>query len=268
MVVKNTSTFIFISYLNISEIMDISPLMTQMIIAGVLSAALSMIAYRFRALTFWGAVASFFVGYTVGIFGSIQWLILLVGFTLVGLAITKMDISDKRVHGLLEGEDGERTHMNVIGVGLPACIVAILYAISHAYVGTTYDLALTVAFICTLTVAAADTVASEIGTRDKKVWLITTFERVKRGTNGGISVLGTASSLVAATITCLVGWLLIFEGVDSFILIPIFAGFMGNIIDSLLGATLESRKLISKYTNNCVSALLGAAIGAILIILL
>ena len=239
-----------------------------MIIAGVLSASLSMIAFRFKALTFGGAVASFFVGYIVGIFGSIEWLVLLVGFTLVGLAITRMDISDKRANGLIEGQNGERTHLNVIGVGLPSCIIAVLYAIIHTYVSWRYDFALTVAFICTLTVAAADTVASEIGTRDKKVWLITTFERVKRGTNGGVSILGTVSSLVAATLTCLIGWLLIFGEFDILMIIPIIAGFLGNIIDSVLGASLESRGMISKYTNNCVSAIFGAVIGITLVMAL
>jgi Predicted membrane protein len=238
-----------------------------MVISGVLSALLSLIAFRFRALTFWGAVASFFVGYIVGIFGSVEWLILLVSFTIVGLIITKMDLSDKVRNDLIEGY-GERSHLNVLGVGLPACIIAILYSTAQIYFGKQYDFALTVAFICTLAVAAADTVASEIGIRDKKVWLITTFERVKRGTDGGISVLGTLSSLVASVFTCVIGWLLLCGDIDIYILVPITMGFLGNIIDSLLGATLESKGKISKYTNNCTSAMVGAALGALIIIFL
>ena len=242
-------------------------LVTQMVISGVLSALLSVIAFRFRALTFWGAVASFFVGYIVGIFGSVEWLILLVSFTIVGLVITKMDLSDKVRNDLIE-DYGERSHRNVLGVGLPACIIAILFSTSQIYFGKQYDFALTIAFICTLAVAAADTVASEIGIRDKKVWLITTFERVKRGTDGGISVLGTLSSLVASAVTCVIGWLLLCGDIDMYILVPITMGFFGNIVDSLLGATLESKGKISKYTNNCTSALVGAALGALIIILL
>jgi len=238
-----------------------------MVISGVLSALLSVIAFRFRALTFWGAVASFFVGYIVGIFGSVEWLILLVSFTIVGLVITKMDLSDKVRNDLIE-DYGERSHRNVLGVGLPACIIAILFSTSQIYFGKQYDFALTIAFICTLAVAAADTVASEIGIRDKKVWLITTFERVKRGTDGGISVLGTLSSLVASAVTCIIGWLLLCGDIDMYILVPITMGFFGNIVDSLLGATLESKGKISKYTNNCASALVGAALGALIIILL
>ena len=243
-------------------------LITQIAISGILSAALSVIAYRLRMLTFSGALASLLVGYTVGVFGSVEWLILLVIFTSAGLIATKIDLTDKSRYGFQEGSFGERTHKNVLGVGIPVCIFALLYGILHIRLSGEYDLALTVAFITTITVAAADTVASEIGIRDRKVWLITTFERVKRGTNGGVSVLGTLSSVAAAAFTGIVGWLLIFRGIDAFVLIPIVMGVVGNLADSVLGATLEGNGKISKYTNNCLSALIGAVLGMIIVLLL
>ena len=244
-------------------------LFTQIIISGILSAALSIIAYRLQMLTFTGALASLFVGYTVGVFGSVEWLVLLVAFTFAGLVATKMDLHEKSEIGLQEGNFGERSHKNVLGVGIPACTFAILYGVLHHFCGSQYDLATTVAFITTLTVAAADTVASEIGIRDRKVWLITTFERVKRGTNGGVSVLGTASSIVAAVFTGIIGWLIIFKGIDSYyILIPIAMGIVGNLVDSVLGATLERNGKISKYANNCVSAFAGSVLGFVIVLFL
>jgi len=243
-------------------------LMTQIIISGILSLALSVIAYKLRMLTFTGALASLLVGYTVGVFSSIEWLILLIAFTLIGLAVTKMDINEKNKHGLQEGNFGERTHKNVLGVGVPACIFAFLYGLLHNLYGTHYDLAMTVAFITTLTVAASDTVASEIGIRDKKVWLITTFERVKRGTNGGVSVLGTVASVVASAFTGVIGWLLIFRGIDAYVLIPIAMGVVGNVLDSVLGATIEKNGKVSKYVNNSLSAIIAAVLGIIIVLLL
>jgi len=242
-------------------------LLTQIVISGILSAALSVIAYKLRMLTFTGALASLVVGYTVGVFGSLEWLILLIIFTSAGLIATKMDLSEKSKYGLQEGDSGERTHKNVLGVGIPACVFAFIYGLFHTQLSGQYDLALTVAFITTLTVAAADTVASEIGVRDKKVWLITTFERVRRGTNGGVSVIGTAASIVAAVLTGLIGWLLIFDGISYYVLIPIMMGIAGNLIDSILGATLENKGGISKYANNCVSAFLSAVIGMVIVLL-
>ncbi|AIZ56645.1 hypothetical protein Mpt1_c07620 [Candidatus Methanoplasma termitum] len=249
-------------------------LITQIIISGILSAALSIVAYKLRMLTYSGALASLLVGYTVGVFGSLEWLILLIIFTAAGLAATKMDLSNKRSQGLQEGEYGERTYKNVLGVGIPAIIFAVLYGVLHAYYGKQYDLAMSVAFITTITVAAADTVASEIGVRDPKVWLITTFERVRRGTNGGISVLGTVSSTAAAIFTGLIGWtLIIIINKDMsanliYVLIPIVMGILGNLLDSFLGAALENKKRISKYVNNSASALVCATLGALIILLL
>jgi len=241
-------------------------LLTQILISGILSVALSVIAYKLRMLTYTGALASLLVGYIVGVFGSIEWLILLIVFTFAGLTATKLDISEKSKYGLQEGNYGERSHLNVLGVGLPACIFAFLYGMLHNHLSGQYDLALTVAFITTLTAAAADTVASEIGVRDGKVWLITTFERVKRGTNGGVSVLGTGSSVVAAAFTGIIGWLLIFKGIDAYVLVPIAMGILGTLVDSVLGATLENRGKMSKYMNNCVSAMIGAVLGMIIVI--
>jgi uncharacterized protein (TIGR00297 family) len=243
-------------------------MLTQIAISGILSVCLSVVAYKLRMLTFSGALASLFVGYTVGVFGSVEWLILLVAFTFAGLVATKMDFSKKNEVGLQEGNYGERTHKNVLGVGIPACLFAVLYGISHGPLNGEYDFAFTVAYITTLTVAAADTVASEIGFKDPKVWLITTFERVRRGTNGGVSVLGLAASAAAAVGTGIIGWLLIFKGIDIYILIPIAMGMFGNILDSVLGATVERKGRMSKYLNNSLSAIAGAVIGIAIVLLL
>jgi uncharacterized protein (TIGR00297 family) len=243
-------------------------LLTQMLISGILSAALSIVAYKLRMLTFTGALASLFVGYVVGVFGSIFWLLLLIAFTAAGLAATRMNIYDKKQYDLQEGDTGERSHLNVLGVGIPPCLMAFLYGIQHTHLGGEYDLAFTIAFITTLAVAAADTVASEIGVKDKKVWLITTFERVRRGTNGGVSVTGTLASIAASAFTALVGWLLIFgfDGLNILILIPIAMGFLGNVLDSVFGASFERKGKMSKYANNCISALIAAMLGMLLVL--
>ncbi|MDR0888000.1 MAG: DUF92 domain-containing protein [Candidatus Methanoplasma sp.] len=241
-------------------------LLAQLGIAFVLSALLSAIAYKLRMLTYTGALASFFVGYVVGLFSSIEWLVILIVFTAAGLIATKMDIGDKYGAGLQEGAYGERSAKNVLGVGLPPVIIAVLYAIVHNVVGNQYDLGLTVAFVSTLTVAAADTLASEVGVKDRKVWLITNFKRVKRGTNGGVSVLGTIAAIVASVITAIIGWLIIYGGIDVYVIVPILMGILGSVLDSVFGATLETRGIISKYVNNGSTALIGALIGFAIIL--
>jgi uncharacterized protein (TIGR00297 family) len=110
--------------------------------------------------------------------------------------------------------------------------------------------------------------ASEIGVKDGKVWLITTFERVRRGTNGGVSVLGTIAAVVASAVTAVFGWAIIFGTVDVYVAVPILMGILGSILDSVFGATLENRGLISKYVNNGATALIGGLVGFIIVLLI
>ena len=226
-------------------------------IAVALSALLSLVAYKTGCLTKDGAVASFLTGSFTGAFSSLNAFVLLTIFTVVGFAATKSGLSKKKKAGLQEGTKGERTWKNVAGVGLPPCLIVALNLIFPMD-----PLLFNVAFISTLAVAGADTVASEIGVRDAKAYLITTFKRVPPGTNGGVSVLGTAISTVASLVIAVLGWSIMEHSIDWLLLIPFAAGVVGNILDSVFGTLLEDRGYISKYTNNASTALLGAAFGA------
>ncbi len=178
-------------------------------------------------------------------------------FTVSGFAATRIGFSKKKAQGLQEGRSGERTWKNVAGVGLAPCVVVVLNAI-HPLGDILFD----VAFISTLTVAGADTIASEIGVRDPRVYLITTMERVPPGTNGGVSRLGTAVSTAGALFIAVLGWAIMEHGLSWALLIPFAAGVAGNLLDSVFGTLLEDRGYISKYMNNFSTAMLGAALGA------
>lgn len=231
--------------------------------AIVLSAALSIEAYKLQCLTKGGAVASFAVGAFVGVFASINAFFLLTIFTIAGFIATLKDFDKKSEQGLQEGRKGERTWKNVLGVGLPPCI-----AVALNYAGLLDLTAFAIMFISTITVAGADTIASEIGVRDKNVYMITSFEKVEPGINGGVSKMGTAVSTVAALLIAILGWFVITETLDWMLLIPFAMGVLGNLLDSIFGAVLENPGYISKYTNNCSTALIGAVIGVALYMLL
>ena len=229
-----------------------------------LSGILSILALYMGLLTRSGAAASLIIGLIVGICGSIYWLILLIVFTVIGFVVTKIGISKKTTEGLQEGKHGERTYRNVLGVGIPSCI----FALSNIILGEEYYFLMSIGYIGTIAVAAADTAASEIGIKDKRVWLITTFKRVEPGVNGGVSVMGTLVALLAAGATTMIGWLVIFHDLDYLILIPVIAGIIGCMADSVIGATLEDDGVLSKYTNNCITGLFGGLIAVLITILL
>ncbi len=231
--------------------------------AVVLSAALSFEAYKLQCLTKGGALASFLVGSFVGVFASINAFFIMTVFTVAGFFATMRDIDRKKKEGLQEGTHGERTWKNVLGVGLPPCLVVALDLTGCLSLET-----FAIMFVSTLTVAGADTIASEIGIKDPNVYMITTFKKTEPGTNGGVSLLGTAISTVAALLIAILGWFVITETLDWMLLIPFVAGVVGNLLDSVFGAVLENPGHISKYTNNASTAIIGAILGVAVYLLL
>jgi uncharacterized protein (TIGR00297 family) len=118
-----------------------------------------------------------------------------------------------------------------------------------------------IAALAALAEAATDTVASEIGQyRGPDARLITTWERVPPGTDGGItvpgSIAGLAAGLVIAVVATVGGML-----PQAQLWIPATAGFAGMLIDSILGATLQRRGWISNQAVNFFATLAAAGLA-------
>lgn len=85
--------------------------------------------------------------------------------------------------------------------------------------------------------------------------LITTWKRVPKGTNGGISLNGTIFSTLGGLVIGIAHYLTVYYFSDSslwlyappqwpIILLGAYAGFFGSLIDSILGATLQYSGMI------------------------
>ncbi len=128
-------------------------------------------------------------------------------------------------------------------------------------------------FLSALSVAGADTLASEIGVLSKHTHLITNRKPVPAGTDGGVSRLGQLCAIGAAAYTSSVGWFVLsvlargygFESTmpanPAYLVIPAVIGFLGCQLDSVIGATLEQRGLVSKKVNNLISTSAGAMLA-------
>jgi uncharacterized protein (TIGR00297 family) len=130
---------------------------------------------------------------------------------------------------------------------------------------TPYTAAFTLAFAGSLSAALGDTLASEIGQLARHPpRLLTTLEPVPTGTDGAISPLGTAVGLVGSVVLAIAGWKWGLYGAEGILVVAV-AGFFGNLVDSLLGATLERRGQLDNegvnFFNTLAAGLLAAGLG-------
>jgi uncharacterized protein (TIGR00297 family) len=115
-----------------------------------------------------------------------------------------------------------------------------------------------------LSEAAADTVSSELGqARSTQARLITTWEEVPAGTDGGVSWTGTLAGIAAASVVSLVCVLAGLVPV-RWLGISIIAAVAGMIADSLLGALLERRNLLNNDAVNFLGTLVAAGTASLL----
>jgi uncharacterized protein (TIGR00297 family) len=106
------------------------------------------------------------------------------------------------------------------------------------------------AAVAALAEAAADTVSSEYGqAAARPTFLITSGQPIAPGTDGGVSLAGSVSGVLAATLvvaTCVAG-----GAVPASAFLPlVLAGSLGMVVDSFLGALWERRGRLSNNTVN------------------
>ena len=236
--------------------------LVELAIVIVLPLLLALFAYKKNLMTPWATVTAYVLAEIIGLCTNIWWVIAFFMFPIVAFLATKWKLKEKMELGLQEGKKGERSVLNLMGVGVIPAAIAIVYAVT----GSQQDL-LAVAFLSALAVSTSDTVASETGIWAKKTYMITTLKQIEPGPNGGVSLYGFGTSLLGTLLFALVAYVLIFQRFDLSILyslVIVAAGMVGNIMDSILGAVLENPGYIGKYTNNCATSLIGAVVGFLL----
>jgi uncharacterized protein (TIGR00297 family) len=126
--------------------------------------------------------------------------------------------------------------------------------------------------IVSICAAFSDTLSSEIGRLSIiKPRLITTFKKVKIGTDGGVTILGLTAAAIIGAITIVYFMIApkIFNSsfiyTTKSILIIGVVGFLGTIIDSYIGATLEKKGYSNNYQTNFLASFISGAIAFILI---
>ena len=225
--------------------------MTLIVLVCIL---MGLLAVSQRILDKKGAFAASIIGAVIAITADFIWLVILILFLSMNHFVTITKYRDKEQRGLAEGRKGMRGLENVLANGLIPSVIAF----SALYLEESVAPMLYLTAICAV---SADTFASELGVLSNKVYLITTFKKVKAGVDGGISGLGEVSSMVGSILLAFAGFFLIgcfskpflqFPLTPFYFLLPFFAGVISCHLDSFLGATLQRWGYL---TNNGVNFL-------------
>lgn len=215
---------------------------------------LGFVTYYRKSLDVLGSVVMIVMGIIIIFSAGANWLLLIVLFLIMSLLATKFSKKYKQSLGEFEGR---RTSKNVISNGVVACFMAAFGGYYLPFVG---------GFIGAIATATSDTLASEIGVLDPHPRLITTLQKVDPGTNGAVSVLGTAIGIVGAAIIGVAAYLLgIMPNPLLAIGVAIISGTVGCFMDSILGAVFENRHLITNEHVNLIATIVGALAGILLL---
>lgn len=229
--------------------------------ALLINTVLIALAQRLPLLTRAGWVHAGMLGTVLwGCLGWTGW-VAVVAYLALGSAVTKLGFKLKQERGLAEARGGQRSPANVWGSAATGAGLALLIG-----AGLEPKLWLTLGFAASFAAKLADTFGSEIGKRwGSTPRLITTLRRVEPGTEGAISLEGTAASVAGSLVMSLVMWALVLVPSGRLMVLVAVVGFVATLAESVLGAIAQQR--LSWMSNELVNAL-QTTLAALLIILL
>jgi uncharacterized protein (TIGR00297 family) len=226
-------------------------------ISAALTLVFALLGWAVRGVTTRGAVAGGIVCFAILLGAGPGGFAALLVLFLLTWGATRVGYAAKQRLGTAEAHGGRNAAQVLANVGVAALCAVFFMAFR--------DQRPLVAFGAALAEAAADTVSSEIGQAvGGTARLVTSWKPVTPGTDGAISVAGTAAGAAAAVLvglTCTLTGVVL--GWHQF-LICAGAGTFGMIADSLLGATLERRGVLGNNGVNFISTGIAALTGFLL----
>jgi uncharacterized protein (TIGR00297 family) len=182
---------------------------------------------------------------------------MIAAFFMLGTIATSWKAKLKEQQGFAEVNKGKRRASQVIANAGVAALLGLLI-----FMFPEYALLLSVMIASSLSSATADTLSSELGNvYGKKFYNIITFKKDIRGLDGVVSLEGTLFGVAGSVIIAIIysfgfGW-----NTNFFIIIA--SGTIGNLSDSVLGASLERKKYLNNDVVNFLNTLV-AALAALL----
>lgn len=212
-------------------------------------AALSAVV---KKLTIPAAIAGAIVGLLVYKGGGYAGLGMLTLFFVLSSIATNWQMEKKQKAGIAEQHKGRRTTGQVLANGGVAALLGGLHWLHIAD-----SLPTQILMAGSLASATADTLSSELGSvYGRRFYDVLSLKPSPAGPDGVVSLEGTLFGLAGAGLIACVYALENGFGTTAFLIT--IAGILGNLADSMFGATLERWGAISNNIVNFLNTLVGA----------
>lgn len=231
---------------------DVAALAGRLVPALLVNAVLALVAFFAGSVRKSGLAGGLLVGIPIYLFLGAGGFVVLVLMFVMGTALTRWRYAGKERLGVAEEKGGARGMSHA----LANAGVAALGAAAAWLTGETWG---AVAFAAALATAAMDTAGSEVGPLlGKRTISLRDFRPVPPGTEGAVSLEGTAAGLAAAAVIGIGGWLVsLYPG--PLVAAVAIGALLGNLYEGIAG----SRHWLSHAWLNATNTLVGAA-GAVL----
>lgn len=219
---------------------------------------------RFLTLDTKGILLAFVVGAVLlmagGNLGTLFVAVMLL-FLVLAAIVTGIGKVNKQGIGVYESRRGWR---NVTSNGTVPVSAAVAYWLSLAFPSPMAKL-IALAYTASVCAITADKFASELGVLDGEPVMLLTLKHAKKGASGAVTSAGLAASLVGSAIIGLSAIALSASATQM--LIVVVSGFLGNIIDSVMGY-YENKGIGDKHTSNFFCSLAGFVLCLCLLLVL
>ncbi len=221
----------------------------------VISAVVGRIGYGTKLLTSGGSTAAFLLCTLIGAFGSPNMLALFLVYAIAEIYAVRIGNCHREDAGLDFEERGERGFWDITRMMIAPLIIATMDLVWQDNDGI-----VAIAFVTSITVLAACTMAKEFGVKDTRVWNIMPPGRGEPGIAGTISMRGALFAVVSIAISSIIGSIIVTGSMDR-IWVPMICGTMGSLIDLIIGATLVRKGLIGDDLKDSLSCIIGGLIA-------
>ena len=259
------------------------------VVALLIAASFSLLAYLLKSLSKSGAIATCLIGFLIYWLGGWKFPIPLLTFFISSSILSRFRSKSKRKAELHSAKGARRDHGQVLANGGVATLMVVLFGLLGKSITLPTLRILLICFTASIATMNADTWATEIGTLSKvRPRQLRDWKSASTGVSGAISLLGSVGATAGALLIIFVGHLLWqFDLVEWTALI--WGSVLGCLTDSLLGAGVQVQyagsdgaiteralpgtiplrgvRWVSNDVVNLLASLVGALISGVLMVL-